>query len=393
MGINGVQTFTFELRLLPEEVERYAELEELRRQTVFGEDYELATYGASERASLEKASELAVIIGRLCVGPQAESFNGIYHRELRLPDAESGRTIGLMWNPAGTRGGFGSTEQDAAVASIRDTASGVQKINKSFLHLQKGRYKYSEMIYVDRETGMPIVQKTLYPHRRSSMPGMSASRPASDNDVNGMIQLLQPYIENDRATAFAETNLKKPLYVEIGYGLDPAALRGNRQFTTIAYLGIDQAVGDYENPHGAYVEAVRASSIRFNKKVASERPDENIQFSIGDAEHLGLPDGSVQELYMSNVINAPVDENTRHDILAEAHRVISRNGELVVRVNWHQDEWPESGMVTLLCAHGFAVVRSVTSTDAEYNRLEDQYGRPNEVSAPPGYYIIAVPQK
>jgi hypothetical protein len=235
-----------------------------------------------------------------------------------------------------------------------------------------------------------MVLRSMWPSRGHAG-RRSAAKPASASELSVASALLDGYVQLDANSGGAETARREPIYLEVGYGLDPMALRGQRAFNSKKYIGIDSATGNYENPLGAYPDAVRQASAQFADSVASERAGQHILFAASDADRLPLPTNSVREIFMSNVLNAPLESGARSDILREAGRVIEARGNLIVRVNWHQESWPAPTMAEYLKQGGFQIVRSVAATDTEYARLDSQYGVPTQIPAPEGYYLVAEP--
>jgi SAM-dependent methyltransferase len=136
---------------------------------------------------------------------------------------------------------------------------------------------------------------------------------------------------------------------------------------------------------------VLSQTKHFSQEAKDKRPGEHIHFMVADGRRLPFADKSVREVFLSNILNADadVDDDVRQQLLGEAHRVLEKDGYLVVRVNWNRDDWHVEDMDKALDEHNFGTVRTVRAEDPEYARLEAQYGTPGEVIAPEGYYLIA----
>lgn len=387
MGINGIATRTREM--LPEEAIAAKQFQYAGQLALFGQ--KRLEMVESDVANPEAVSELVWQVEQLCTARGSECFMGVSRRVMHTVGKRGGSPpIELTWNPAGILGGFGvQPGWDGAVASI----GGVH--NERTWAVSEGSFMprphhVTEGIYVDRKSGLAMIQKTMWP-----IVGYGASRsstkPATADELDSTLSALAPYIEQDKLAACSESVSQMPRFLEIGYGLDPSAIRGRRAFFSKVGLGLDGTTGDYTNDIGEYPEAVRMKTIEFRHNAAAERPGQHILFTIGDAGHLPFSTSSVREVFMSNVINADLDNDARANILAESRRVLEASGSLILRVNWHQDIWPHDKMVGLIKDSGFRVVRSVASSEAECQSLEAQFGTPTEIKAPEGYYVIALP--
>lgn len=188
-----------------------------------------------------------------------------------------------------------------------------------------------------------------------------------------------------------ELNANSEVYLEIGYGTDPAALRGNRTFTDgRVYLGVDAADGDYYTASGTgYGDEVLRATSAFRDWAAVERPGEDIRFAIGDASSLPLPDLSVHEVYAANFINAPIPSETKHAAVEDAKRSLKIGGLLVARVNWDHEFHPSLEIEKFLAIHGLFVWGNVKAEDSKYAELEETFGTPLDIDPATGYMVIA----
>lgn len=377
MGLNGVreiESFTF--APTAEEQEFMRRQEAAHRLVVFGAARLAMDENNTPRAGA--VEDLTWQIEELCSGPDARRFKGVYHRRFmdsdgrpRLSDVE------LTWNPAGTMGGFGvNREWDGAWASI----SRLKEEKVATLPLPGG-LRATEGLFIDRESGLAMVRRGLWAPNGSR--GVhAATKHANATEVQEAADLLNRHIEEGGSKEAAEL----PTYLEIGYGLDPAAVLGRRRFEDKSYVGVDPGAGNYGGHVDDYSEAV----LQQTAESSDTRAGQHISFVLGDGEHLPVRTHSVREVFMSNVLNAPIAAEAKTGMLREAHRVLEKAGNLVIRANWHVEDWPLDAMVRLVRDNGFYAFRSVDTDDVEYGRLEQQYGTPQSVPTPnTGYYLIA----
>ena len=191
----------------------------------------------------------------------------------------------------------------------------------------------------------------------------------------------------------AEINQPKEIFLEIGGGLDSAAINGNRSFEgNKIYIGVDAARGNYHTQDRQdYGEAVRAETADMHQQIQHEKPDENIHFIFAEGEHLPLPNDSVQEVYMANVVTAPLTHNARTDLLLDVNRVLLPDGKLVLKVNWDVWMWPKEEIKQIIEAAGFGqceIIDSMTD-EANFVQLETTYGASAGIDTPTGYFVTA----
>lgn len=326
----------------------------------------------------EAVNELTWQIETLCTDALASRFHGIGKRTLALAGQPPLR---LSWNPAGTIGGFSpELSWDGAIARIgglvdatfRDKAPGA---------LLPRKYHAMEGLFIDRLTGQAMIRRSVW--GAAGKYNRVARAPASAAELAQAGELLQA----------AQVNIPEvssrplPVYLEVGCGLDPSGLRGQRPATGKRIVELDKIAGSYANPLGEYQSALQAELPHFHQQASGDR--KNIFFVIGDGGRLPFRTASIREIFMSNLINAPIDNDTRQAVLSESVRALEEEGSLVVRANWHTDEWPHDKMVQTLRSLGLGVSRSVEATDVEYGFLDEYYGKPSNVTAPAGYYVIA----
>ncbi|HEY2004264.1 MAG TPA: methyltransferase domain-containing protein [Candidatus Saccharimonadia bacterium] len=200
----------------------------------------------------------------------------------------------------------------------------------------------------------------------------------------------------------------KFVYLEYGPGLTPSAPReanpftGNRHYIGID-IGSDSSTIDGRNYGEAASDALPVFQRRVNEAVqrrtvmefikrAPKPGKENIQFMRGNARTLPLPDQSVDEIYMSNVLTAPQSPDEQLQLLAEAIRVLKPNGEIVVKCNWDRDLWPPETVEELLRSAGLRIDERVDSTNSTeewfaYSGAEIRFG--NRDLKKGGYFFRA----
>lgn len=326
-------------------------------------------------------------VEEVCTGDGSGHFAGISARVIQYAKQRRSHDLGACWNPAGTVGGFDAdVEWEGSMASLGYVEAG-RVWMKPYGGVVPRPYAVAEGIFFDAQRS-PRIRRVLRPliHREAYR---MSSKLASATDVEGFTALLDPVTDNSLEPLSRRQPTSLPIHLEVGYGLDPTALLGKASYLSKIGVQLDRAVGTYENSIGDYPDAVRLQTQHFAEQALKEKPGENILFVIGDGGQLPLPDNSVRQVFLSNVLNAPLEDEVREATLQDAGRVLPHEGSLVVRVNWHEDEWPHDKMVRKLASAGFTVARSVFHTSTEYHNLELQYGTPSEVPAPAGYYLIA----
>lgn len=381
MSFNGV---TVEHGPLPQ-----AELEEYGLYLAAAQ---LAVFGTARIAEVEAnppapelVDELTWRVEELCTSPDASTSFGVQYRNIATGN---NRALELAWNPAGTIGGFSPDVQwDGALASIGNISTGKQKY-KPDTAMWPRRFAFREGMYLGREAGVPMIRRTLS-HRRYSQGDVIASKPATSGEVSAVSLMLADLVKSDHARVL---DVNSPVYLEVGHGLDPSGILGRRNFTTKTYIGIDRAVGDYENSLGEYAAAVLQLAAGFEHTKQSQQIKDNIYLIIGDAQELPIASGSVREVFMSNILNAPLESSTKTKMLEQARRAMGENGVLVLRANWHTNVWPINKTLGLLRKNDFYAFRGIEAGDPEYQSLELQYGSPGQVIAPDGYYVLAEPK-
>src|SRR5262249_3497939 len=148
-------------------------------------------------------------------------------------------------------------------------------------------YYATESIYVDRKTDRAMVLRSMWPNNNWPIKGrghsITSTKPATVEELDRAMDLLEPYIESDRLDVGLGGTCQIPKFLEVGYGLDPSAIRGGRVYAAKIGLGIDRAVGHYENKLGQlYAKAVLSKTVEYQRFVASEREGKLIKFMIGD---------------------------------------------------------------------------------------------------------------
>jgi len=349
-------------------------------QKVFGE--QPFSFDTEHPVTPESIDELVQAIEDVCTGIGSGSrctqfsfrFGKRYSRDEAI----------IMLNEGKFSWGLDNGKTDRSPASVNN----FRIEDRSGLRPDKPRAKYrvEDTFFIDPDTNIPSVFRLMSRVDRHE-DYRCAIKPANSLDVAAALEVVK------RAQASRETEGELPVYVEIGFGMDAAAIRGNRKFDKRQYIGFDAVVGHYAlEGDTPYPDALREEVETLNRRVASERPGEHIQFNVADGENLDLPDGSVREVFMSNVLNAPdILLAAKRKLISESARVLEKGGRLVVRVNWHQDDWTPRMVTALLEDSNMWVINAAAPGDAIHRTLEKQYGTPQTVQAPEGYYMICMP--
>lgn len=394
-SINGLETF-YSFTLSPEESKIYFERLAALQLEVFGE--ERLAQDKDNLPSPQEIDSLIWEIERFCTAPGSRSIHGASHRMLQK-EGEEGRFswVEVHWNPAGVVGGFGAnTEWDGAIGSIFNFKYQSQWLKPEGFRVPRP-FHIQEGLFIDRQTGHPMIKKSIWTDGRNNH-GKTATKPATSDEVKQALSLIQTLSNHQLNDGHdnQEKSTKQPVYLEIGYGLDPMAILSRRKFHDRMYVGIDKAIGDYENLIAEYPDAVKIQTQSFLRETSARKQGEHIFFIMGSGENLPLPNDSVHEIFMSNVVNAELNPEAASGILHEARRVIEKGpaypGTLVLKVNWNRSDWTIDKMVSFLGENGFLVFRSVRGSDVEYERMESQYGTAVQVPAPRGYYLLAHPK-
>lgn len=377
MELHDLGNYRIRRELSPEELAWYRAQEHIRQLEVFAPDR--LVEDEANPASPAQANELMWQIEELCNSPFGEIAHGRAHRDLPRTDLTNKHAapIRLSWNPAGKYGGFGAVISDGAPAKIHSLVR-----RDSLFHL------YEENLYVSQITGEAVISawKLFKPDSNSYR---HAEKAANAIELVRISKLLDKLDADDRANQATKPEL--PIFLEVGYGLDPAAVIGRRKFKADSriYLGVDPGVGNYGTPADQYGKTVRDTAARNAEIAARERPGEHTLYTLGTGSQLPVKDDSVTEILMSNVLNAPLEPGEPDQLLDEAYRSLKAAGTLVLRVNWHQDTWSHGRVYDLIKSHGFEHYHSVGPDREEYDVLDAQYGHPTNVAAPKGYYLFA----
>ena len=293
------------------------------------------------------------------------------------------RSLGVQWNIPGLYGGLGADRLDGSLVRISNIDLQLEQDDDENWHLLA-----REGLFIPHANFVPRVDRTVV---QADGEVVRATKWANVTELQRASKLIEQYVELDMVTnPISPSDI--PLYVEVGYGLDPMAERGQRKFPKgrRRYIGFETAEGEYDNDIGEYSDAVRLQTERHGKKAAEERPGEDIQYRLETIEGLDLPDKAVSEMFASNIFNAPIPEENKLRMLRKLRPIIKPFGQFVCRVNWHTDQWPASKMSRLLRDNGYSIINVIDSTENPYFWLDEQYGR-TERESPYGYYILAHP--
>ncbi len=189
----------------------------------------------------------------------------------------------------------------------------------------------------------------------------------------------------------------KNIYLEIGPGLGSAAVHGSRTFKgRDMYIGVDVAQSGYNTKDQRdYGEAIKQEYPELQSILKQTRKDENIHLVYGEGQNLFLQDASVVEVFMANVLSAPMQEADRNQLLNEAYRVLKPGGKIILRTSWDVWMYGAEEFAQRLAHTGFEVESIVDSNtpaneqSTQFRELEETYGRPEGIHNEVGYFVVA----
>lgn len=110
------------------------------------------------------------------------------------------------------------------------------------------------------------------------------------------------------------------------------------------------------------------------KYFSQDRPMESINFLVADAHYLPFKDGSMDEVFLSNVFGSQLSYHSLELILKNIERVVRPSGKIVIReTGTPQWSWRED-MPDMLKKHGFSSVEFVGYGSHGYSELLNTYG-------------------
>ncbi len=172
------------------------------------------------------------------------------------------------------------------------------------------------------------------------------------------------------------------IYLEIGPFDEPTAAESSRSFTgPNVYIGLELNAGDHYDPD--MFERQRRS---IGKRVA----DEQIILAQGDGRNMILPDNSVHEVYLGNVIPVIPHEDVVL-MLQDIHRVMDGSGEVVMDTGDAVDEYFDDEFHRDLVAQGFTIEGTYDEYGPESARWQEL--RDAWPSIRPGPHIFTVARK
>jgi len=171
------------------------------------------------------------------------------------------------------------------------------------------------------------------------------------------------------------------VFLEVGPWRLPAAATSSRHFTgNNVYIGLEHNSGIYHDP----------TMFNEQKQHVGERlKQENIHLIQGDGREMPLPDASVHEVFMGNVLNGIAEEDIV-PILREVNRVMDGTGPLIIDSGDTTDAYFLDDVQYELEQQGFAVkgVFGHDGDDKNWNRLREVW--PSEwPGAPEHNFIVA----
>jgi hypothetical protein len=95
---------------------------------------------------------------------------------------------------------------------------------------------------------------------------------------------------------------------------------------------------------------------------------------VADGQSLPMANGSVSEVYLSNVVGSQMGDTDLEKLLKEARRVIGAAGRLTIREN-NTPHWVSPDLNDIVRAAGFvAGLAYYQYGSCEYDELVQQYG-------------------
>jgi len=136
------------------------------------------------------------------------------------------------------------------------------------------------------------------------------------------------------------------IYLEVGPWHTPTAATSTREYSgDNVYIGMELNQGDYHDPDMFDMQ---------RQYVGDRLESENIILTQGDGRNTVLPEGTVHEVYMGNVLPA-VEEEDIEKLLTEAHRIMDGTGPLIIDAGDTSEEYFVEDVQDVLATTGFNV--------------------------------------
>lgn len=205
-----------------------------------------------------------------------------------------------------------------------------------------------------------------------------------DINSSGEMVSVQPSVSENELFALVSGDLRRGIYAEVGVGRFRRKI--NRIFTAESpYIGFDShfdasAIGGGGSGGWGIRDDSHAEELTRELQSANDQ-NPHMRIRIGDGRSLPLAAGSVQEVFMGDVLVSPdFSIQTVTQLLAEAKRVLDPStGVLVIG---EEDYWSDSFrerfilLDILLARVGFE--RTSITSSANANRIIDILGWPRE---------------
>ncbi len=215
-----------------------------------------------------------------------------------------------------------------------------------------------------------------------------------DMDASGKIVRTPSLVDKEGLVTSVTGSLRPGYYVEIGVG--PENRRIPRKFTTISpYVAYDGTFTSSDiggRGSAAIRDDAHARILTDQFRVANDQ-NPNLTVRLGDGRSLPLSDGSVQEVFMGNVLLSPsTNIQTMVQLLSEAKRVLDpQTGVFVIGEHEIMHDLTEQLVLLdmLLARVGFE--RNLVSAD-KIDSISDALGWPaNPVDRIGTQFVIAKP--
>lgn len=148
--------------------------------------------------------------------------------------------------------------------------------------------------------------------------------------------------------------------------MNPMIFLGDKEFSeNDIYIGLDI---DKENIKAA--KSAAKSIIESGNRPAVK----NYMFMAADMRRLPLSDGSVDELFLGNVLgDSSIWTGNKNKLFKEIKRVLKYDGSVIIKETYTPFELEE--LDKLLKTYNFQIIRSVIPGDKEWDEEVQKYNR------------------